>query len=72
MNLEREKMSQKQKIWIALVKERLYNLEWTQTQLAEAVGVTKSTISELFKYGKGSRKLKDNISKVLDIEGSED
>ncbi|WP_048765936.1 MULTISPECIES: helix-turn-helix domain-containing protein [Streptococcus] len=65
-------MSQKQKIWIALVKERLYNLEWTQTQLAEAVGVTKSTISELFKYGKGSRKLKDNISKVLDIEGSED
>lgn len=46
-------MSQKQKIWIALVKERLYNLEWTQTQLAEAVGVTKSTISELFKYGKG-------------------
>lgn len=65
-------MSQKQKIWISLVKERLYNLEWTQTQLAEAVGVTKSTISELFKYGKGSRKLKDNISKVLDIEGSED
>lgn len=65
-------MSQKQKIWIALVKERLYNLEWTQTQLADAVGVTKSTISELFKYGKGSRKLKDNISKVLDIEGSED
>lgn len=65
-------MSQKQKICIALVKERLYNLEWTQTQLAEAVGVTKSTISELFKYGKGSRKLKDNISKVLDIEGSED
>jgi transcriptional regulator with XRE-family HTH domain len=65
-------MSQKQKIWIALVKERLYNLEWTQTQLAEAVGVTKSTISELFKYGKGSRKLKDNISKVLDIEGSEE
>ena len=65
-------MSQKQKIWIALVKERLYNLGWTQTQLAEAVGVTKSTISELLKYGKGSRKLKDNISKVLDIEGSED
>ena len=65
-------MSQKQKIWIALVKERLYNLEWTQTQLAEAVGVTKSTISELFKYGKGSRKLKDNISKVLNIEGSEE
>lgn len=65
-------MSQKQKIWIALVKERLYNLDWTQTQLAEAVGVTKSTISELFKYGKGSRKLKDNISKALDIEGSED
>lgn len=65
-------MSQKQKIWIALVKERLYNLDWTQTQLAEAVGVTKSTISELFKYGKGSRKLKDNISKVLNIEGSED
>lgn len=65
-------MSQKQKIWIALVKERLYNLEWTQSQLAEAVGVTKSTISELFKYGKGSRKLKDNVSKVLDIEGSED
>lgn len=65
-------MSQQQKIWVALVKERLYNLGWTQTQLAESVGVAKATISELFKYGKGSRRLKKKISKILEIENEED
>lgn len=30
-------MSQQQKLWVALVKERLYNLGWSQTQLAEKV-----------------------------------
>lgn len=64
-------MSQQQKIWVALVKERLYNLGWSQTQLAESVGVAKATISELFKYGKGSRQLKNKISKVLEIESEE-
>lgn len=64
-------MSQQQKLWVALAKERLYNLGWTQTQLAEAVGVAKATISELFKYGKGSRKL-TKISKILEIEDSEE
>ena len=48
-------MSQQQKLWVALVKEQLYNLGWSQTQLAESVGVAKATISELFRYGKGSR-----------------
>ncbi|WP_117276492.1 helix-turn-helix domain-containing protein [Streptococcus intermedius] len=64
-------MSQQQKIWVALVKEQLYNLGWSQTQLAESVGVAKATISELFKYGKGSRQLKNKISKVLEIESEE-
>lgn len=64
-------MSQQQKIWVALVKERLYNLGWSQTQLAESVGVAKATISELFKYGKGSCQLKNKISKVLEIESEE-
>ena len=65
-------MSPQQKLWVALAKERLYNLGWTQTQLAEAAGVAKATISELFKYGKGSRKLKKKISKILEIEDSEE
>lgn len=65
-------MSQQQKLRVALAKERLYNLGWTQTQLAETVGVAKATISELFKYGKGSRKLKNKISKILEIEDSEE
>lgn len=64
-------MSQQQKLWVALVKEQLYNLGWSQTQLAESVGVAKATISELFKYGKGSRQLKNKISKVLEIESEE-
>ncbi|WP_278559073.1 helix-turn-helix domain-containing protein [Streptococcus constellatus] len=64
-------MSQQQKLWVALVKERLYNLGWSQTQLAESVGVAKATISELFKHGKGSRQLKNKISKVLEIESEE-
>ena len=64
-------MSQQQKLWVALVKERLYNLGWSQTQLAESVGVAKATISELFKYGKGSRQLKNKIAKVLEIESEE-
>ena len=64
-------MSQQQKLWVALVKERLYNLVWSQTQLAESVGVAKATISELFKYGKGSRQLKQKISEILEIESEE-
>ncbi|WP_148131486.1 XRE family transcriptional regulator [Streptococcus sp. HMSC071H03] len=39
-------MSQQQKLWVALVKERLYNLGWSQTQLAESVGVAKATIPD--------------------------
>ena len=64
-------MSQQQKLWVALVKERLCNLGWSQTQFAESVGVAKAIISELFKYGKGSRQLKNKISKVLEIESEE-
>ena len=64
-------MSQQQKLWVALVKERLYNLGWSQTQLAESVGVAKATISELFKYGKGSRQLKQKISEILETESEE-
>ena len=35
------------------------------------VALVKATISELFKYGKGSRQLKQKISEILEIESEE-
>lgn len=63
-------MSQQHKKWIQLVKEKLYELDMTQTHLARACGVKKPTISELLKYGKGSDKLKNKVSDVLHIDES--
>ncbi|MGT2743669.1 helix-turn-helix domain-containing protein [Streptococcus plurextorum] len=63
-------MSQQQKKWIQLVKDKLEAEDMTQTHLARACGVAKATISELLKYGKGSDKLKNKISDVLHIDES--
>lgn len=63
-------MSQQHKKWIHLVKERLQEKQITQTHLARACGVSKTTISELLKYGKGSDRLKNKVSDVLRIDES--
>lgn len=61
-------MSQQHKKWIRLVKDKLNSEGMTQTHLARACGVKKSTISELLKYGKGSDKLKNRVCDVLRID----
>ena len=45
----RSGMSQQHKKWIRLVKDKLNSEGMTQTHLARACGVKKSTISELLK-----------------------
>ena len=61
-------MSQQHQKWIQLVKEKLSSEGMTQTHLARACGVKKSTISELLKYGKGSDRLKNRVCDVLGID----
>lgn len=63
-------MSQQHLKWVQLVRDKLAEKEMTQTHLARAVGVKKSTISELLKYGKGSDRLKNRVCDVLGIEES--
>ena len=63
-------MSQQHLKWIQLVKDKLNEEEMTRTHLARACGVSKSTISELLKYGKGSIKLKNRVCDVLGIDES--
>ncbi len=63
-------MSQQQKKWIQLVKDKLNEEQMTQTHLARACGVAKATISELLKYGKGSVRLKNKVSDILHIDES--
>ncbi|WP_443972508.1 helix-turn-helix domain-containing protein [Streptococcus agalactiae] len=63
-------MTQQQKKWIQLVKDKLNEEQMTQTHLARSCGVAKATISELLKYGKGSDKLKNKVSDVLHIDES--
>lgn len=63
-------MSQQHLKWIQLVKDKLNVSDMTQTHLARACGVSKPTISELLKYGKGSDKLKNRVCDVLGIDES--
>ena len=63
-------MSQQHKKWTQLVKDRLQEEQMTQTHLARSCGVSKATISEMLKYGKGSDRLKNRVSDVLHIEDS--
>lgn len=63
-------MSQQHLKWIQLVKDKLNEEDMTQTHLARACGVSKATISELLKYGKGSVKLKNRVCDVLRIDES--
>ena len=63
-------MSQQHHKWINLVKERIEKRGWSQTDLAIVVGVSPSTITQLFKDGKGSDDLKLRINKKLRINES--
>lgn len=63
-------MSQQHKKWIEIVKEKIKNRGWSQTDLAIVIGVSPSAITQLFKYGKGSDDLKLRINKKLRISES--
>lgn len=60
-------MSQQHKKWIEIVKEKIKNRGWSQTDLAIVIGVSPSAITQLFKDGKGSDDLKLRINKKLRI-----
>lgn len=60
-------MSQQHRKWIELVKERIEQRGWSQTDLAIVVGVSPSAITQLLKDGKGSDDLKLRINKKLRI-----
>ena len=61
-------MSAQHQKWANLVKERLAEKKWTQSDLAQAVGLdSPGTISDLLKKGKGSVELKLKVSKLLGI-----
>ena len=63
-------MSQQHHKWIELVKERIEQRGWSQTDLAIVVGVSPSAITQLLKDGKGSDDLKLRINKKLRISES--
>lgn len=63
-------MSQQYKKWIEIVKEKIKNRGWSQTDLAIVIGVSPSAITQLFKDGKGSDDLKLRINKKLRISES--
>ena len=63
-------MSQQHRKWIELVKERIEQRGWSQTDLAIVVGVSPSAITQLLKDGKGSDDLKLRINKKLRINES--
>lgn len=61
-------MSAQHQKWANLVKERLVEKKWTQSDLAQAVGLrSQGTITDLLKTGKGSVDLKLRVSKILSI-----
>ena len=63
-------MSQQHKKWIEIVKEKIKNRGWSQTDLAIVIGVSPSAITQLFRDGKGSDDLKLRINKKLRISES--
>lgn len=63
-------MSQQHKKWIEIVKEKIKNRGWSQTDLAIVIGVSPSAITQLFKDAKGSDDLKLRINKKLRISES--
>lgn len=62
-------MKKKTKLWAKLVAIRLEKLQMPQAELARQMDVSRKTISELIKYGKGSDDLKQRVSVFLNIAG---
>lgn len=63
-------MSQQHQKWIDLVKKRLYDRGWNQTDLAIVLGISPAMVSRLLKNGHGSDDLKLKINKKLRISES--
>lgn len=54
-------------VWALEVKNKMKEKGWNNTDLAQIVGVSRATISEMFKYGKGSDELKLRVSRNLGV-----
>ena len=63
-------MSQQHKKWIGMVKQRLNEKAWSQSDLATVIGVTPAAINRLLKEGHGSDSLKLEVAKKLSISDS--
>lgn len=63
-------MSVQHQKWLSIVACEMDKRGWNKSDLAQIVGVSPSVITELFKKGKGSDKLKLLISKKLSIRES--
>lgn len=63
-------MSQQHQKWIDLVKKRLHDRGWTQTDFAIVLGISPAMVSRLLKDGHGSDNLKLKINKKLRISES--
>lgn len=63
-------MSQQHQKWIDLVKKRLHDRGWTQTDFAIVLGISPAMVSRLLKDGHGSDDLKLKINKKLRISES--
>ncbi|EGF06269.1 hypothetical protein HMPREF9394_1624 [Streptococcus sanguinis SK1057] len=65
-----ENMSQQHQKWVELVKCRINEKGWSQSDLATVTGVTPAAITRLLKEGHGSDSLKLEITKKLSISDS--
>lgn len=63
-------MSQQHQKWIDLVKKRLHDRGWSQTDFAIVLGISPAMVSRLLKDGHGSDDLKLKINKKLRISES--
>ena len=63
-------MSQQHQKWIDLVKKRLQDRGWSQTDFAIVLGISPAMVSRLLKEGHGSDDLKLKVNKKLRISES--
>ncbi|MCW6665448.1 helix-turn-helix transcriptional regulator [Aerococcaceae bacterium NML191219] len=63
-------MSEQHKTWAQEAKEKMKEKGWRNADLAKIFDVSRTTISELFKYGKGSDNLKRQVSRRLGVKAS--
>lgn len=68
--IERENMSQQHQKWIDLVKKRLHERGWSQSDFAIVLGVSPAMVTRLLKEGHGSDDLKLKVNKKLRISES--